>query len=197
MSGHEEDDLNPSETPGYKVTAPLKSAEEYAKMDANDESLNKWKASLGITAAAGEPAPDGPKMTVLSLELISPTLTTPLVLDLTDPSKFEGFKKNPITIKEGIEYQVQIKFKVNHSIVSGVRYIQLVKRSGIKVDKLEEMLGSFGPTPEPYVKKFLPEESPTGMLARSGTYHVRSRVVDDDKGEYANFEWYFKIGKEW
>jgi Rho GDP-dissociation inhibitor len=55
------------------------------------------------------------------------------------------------------------------------------------VDKLEQMLGSYRPNPtgDPYVKNFEAEESPSGMLARSGTYHVRSRVVDDDGEVYA------------
>ena len=55
------------------------------------------------------------------------------------------------------------------------------------VDKLEQMLGSYGPSPsgEPYIKNFDPEESPSGILARSGTYSVRSRVVDDDGEVYA------------
>lgn len=49
------------------------------------------------------------------------------------------------------------------------------------------MLGSYGPHPngEAYTKNFDPEESPSGMLARSGTYSVRSRVVDDDGEVYA------------
>ena len=49
------------------------------------------------------------------------------------------------------------------------------------------MLGSYGPSPtgEPYIKNFDPEESPSGMLARSGSYSVRSRVVDDDGEVYA------------
>lgn len=54
------------------------------------------------------------------------------------------------------------------------------------VDKLEQMLGSYAPSPDgsPYTKKFPEEESPSGMLARSGTYHVKSRVVDDDDNVY-------------
>ena len=66
------------------------------------------------------------------------------------------------------------------------------------------MLGSYGPQPyvysdsdsgsliktqtfisDPYVKNFPTEESPSGMVARSGTYNVRSRVIDDDKEVYA------------
>ncbi len=55
------------------------------------------------------------------------------------------------------------------------------------MDKLEQMLGSYGPHPkgEAYVKVFDTEESPSGMIARSGTYNVKSRVVDDDGEVYA------------
>lgn len=42
------------------------------------------------------------------------------------------------------------------------------------------MLGSYGPRDEPYTKDFDSEESPSGILARSGTYNVKSRVLDDD-----------------
>lgn len=47
------------------------------------------------------------------------------------------------------------------------------------------MLGSYGPNSDPYAKNFDPEESPSGLLARSGTYSVKSRVIDDDGEVYA------------
>jgi Rho GDP-dissociation inhibitor len=80
------------------------------------------------------------------------------------------------------------------------------------------MLGSYGPSPEgqPYTKVFDPEESPSGMLARSGKYEVTSRVLDDDGEVYAGMQtinpmminflmptfhiewkWYFQLAKEW
>jgi Rho GDP-dissociation inhibitor len=43
---------------------------------------------------------------------------------------------------------------------------------GMKVDKLEEMVGSYGPAQTEYTKKFPSEMAPSGMLAR-GTYAVR------------------------
>lgn len=46
---------------------------------------------------------------------------------------------------------------------------------GLAVDKLEEMIGSYGPRAEPYEKRFAQEEAPSGMLARGGTNVVRSR----------------------
>lgn len=52
---------------------------------------------------------------------------------------------------------------------------------------MEQMLGSYGPDPngKAYTKDFDPDESPSGMLARSGSYQVRSRVIDDDSQVYA------------
>ncbi len=110
------------------------------------------------------------------------------------------------------------------------------------VDKSEYMIGSFGPSPDPVTKvvryhsclstlclthswhlnhlsQFAAEESPSGMMARSGSYVARSRIVDDDGTVWLDFEWGewmlsclhllsywfadfrgeigFKIGKEW
>lgn len=89
------------------------------------------------------------------------------------------------------------------------------------VDKMEQMVGSYGPSPDgtPYSSLFPTEESPSGMVARSGTYMVKSRVTDDDKevyagtlsrltpgtddpqsltlGLYPDFEWAFKLTKDW
>jgi Rho GDP-dissociation inhibitor len=190
----DQDDLKPSSTPGYKPSA-AKSAAEYAQLDAEDESLARWKASLGLGGAVNADT-SGPKVTVLTLELTSPTLPPgkKLIFDLKNHNQA---KEDIFTIKEGVEYNVQIKFKVNHSIISGVRYIHLVKRAGVRVDKLEQMLGSYGPSPNPYTKAFDPEESPSGLLARSGSYSVKSTVLDDDGEIYAEWTWSFKLAKEW
>ena len=72
----------------------------------------------------------------------------------------------------------------------------MVKRAGIKVDRAEEMVGSYGPAADPYEKKFPMEEAPSGMLAR-GTYHVVSRFVDDDKTVHLEWKWSFAIKKDW
>ncbi|KAJ3488737.1 hypothetical protein NLI96_g2611 [Meripilus lineatus] len=194
MQKQEEDEFAISNTPGYKLGAK-KTVDELANLDAEDESLARWKASLGIVPGAAAADSSGPKVTVLTLELRSPTLPPGkrLAMDVQNAS----VAKDPFVIKEGVEYNVRITFKVNHSIISGVRYVQVVKRAGIRVDKLEQMLGSYGPQPNPYTKDFDPEESPSGMLARSGSYSVRSRVVDDDGEVYADWEWSFKLAKEW
>ena len=50
---------------------------------------------------------------------------------------------------------------------------------------MEQMLGSYAKADEPVLKDFPEEESPSGMLARTGTYSVKSRVIDDDGNIYA------------
>ncbi|GAA5857881.1 hypothetical protein JCM5296_001777 [Sporobolomyces johnsonii] len=187
-------DLAPTETAGYKI-GEKKTLQEYAELDKDDESLQKWKASLGIGAAAG--TAEGPNVSMISLSLVSATRPTPIVLDLTKPESLKALKKDPIVIKEGAEYAVELKFLVNNTIVPGLKYIQAVKRAGIVVDKLESMIGSYGPSTDPVVKRFVTEEAPSGMLARSGSYNVRSRVIDDDKNIYCDFEWTFSLKKEW
>ncbi|KIL68160.1 hypothetical protein M378DRAFT_191167 [Amanita muscaria Koide BX008] len=201
MSTNEDhEDLQPTNTPGYKPSA-AKTVEEYAKLDAEDESLARWKASLGINADAPAAPASGPKITVLTLELQSSSLPAgkTIKLDVQNNALLADTKKNPIVIKEGVEYNVRITFKVNHSLITGLRYIQVVKLAGIKVDKLEQMLGSYSARAEPYTKDFESEESPSGMLARSGHYSVKSRVVDDDGATFvfSDWGWSFKLAKEW
>ncbi|KAI5450490.1 rho GDP dissociation inhibitor [Naganishia albida] len=190
-----DDELAPSQTQGYKV-GQERSLAELSQLDKEDESLQRWKASLGLNA--DNATTFGPKKVVpIALFLEAATLNKTVSLDLTlGKEGLAKYKKEPITIKEGAEFSVGIKFRVENQIVSGMKYLQVVKRTGMTVDKMEEMIGSFGPQKEPYTKIFAAEEAPSGMLAR-GTYGVRSRMIDDDATVFLDFEWSFKIAKEW
>jgi len=192
----DDQDLAPTTTEGYKP-GQSKTLEELDALDKEDESLQRWKASLGLGAGAAAKRGDK-KVVPQTLFLESETLPQKIVLDLTKgPVELAKLKNNPLTIKEGVEYSLGITFLVQNQIVSGMKYIQVVKRAGIKVDKSEYMIGSFGPSPEPVTKVFAAEESPSGMMARSGSYVARSRIVDDDGTVWLDFEWGFKIGKTW
>lgn len=82
------------------------------QLDAEDESLARWKASLGIGAGGASAAPSGasfplarpsrysrppaaagPSVQVLSLSLHSPSRPTPIELDLTQADKLKSLKK--------------------------------------------------------------------------------------------------------
>lgn len=111
--------------------------------DQNDESLNRWKASLGISNSP--PLPVDPKDTrrcvihSLALEVAGrPDIT----IDLSVPGALESLKLKPFAIKEGAKFRMKATFKVQHDVLSGLKYIQVVKRKGIRVSKDEEMLVS-------------------------------------------------------
>ncbi|KAJ3152360.1 hypothetical protein HDU86_005889 [Geranomyces michiganensis] len=195
MAEHQEstDDLAPTATAGYKAPEK-KTVAELAQLDAGDESLAKWKESLGLKAAAG-PSDDPRKVIVLSLGMESPGRPDAIV-DLSTPAAIAALKDQHMTIKEGAEYRLKVTFKVQHDVVSGLKYLHVVKRKGIRVDKMEEMLGSYGPADTPYEKKFLTEEAPSGMLAR-GHYEVKSKFIDDDLTSHLEWTWSFDITKSW
>lgn len=107
---------------------------------------------------------------------------------------------------------MKVKFRVQNEVVVGLKYLHAVKLKGIRVDRAEEMVGSYAPQAEAYEKKFLPDQgnpcnflysylikcfiAPSGLLAR-GTYHVRSKFIDDDGVCHLEWDWSFKIKKDW
>ncbi|KAI9179615.1 rho GDP dissociation inhibitor [Blastocladiella emersonii ATCC 22665] len=189
------DELAPTQTAGYKAPAK-KTVEELAQLDQEDESLRKWKESLGIGASkAVNPSDDPRKVVVLALAMEVKDRDD-VVLDLSTADNVEAVRKTVVSIKEGTEYRLKIRFRIQHDVVSGLKYLHVVKRKGIRVDRVEEMLGSYGPNAEIYEKKFHAEEAPSGMLAR-GLYEVRSKFVDDDNQVHLEWDWSFKISKDW
>ena len=97
-------------------------------------------------------------------------------------------QNRPIVIKEGATYGLKLRFRIQHEIVTGLKYLHVVKRLGVTVDKAEEMVGSYGPQAEPHERRFPQEEAPSGMMAR-GTYEVRSAFVDDDNVKHLEWNW--------
>ncbi|MCJ1421558.1 hypothetical protein MMC32_007922 [Xylographa parallela] len=199
MASQGDDDLVASKTEGYKV-GEKKTVEEYAKLDQNDESLNRWKASLGI--ATGAPlavAPGDTRRCVIQSLALEVESRPDMVIDLTAPGSIEALKSKPFIIKEGSKFRMKANFKVQHDVLSGLKYLQVVKRKGIRVGKDEEMLGSYPPNTvdkPSYEKKFSQDEAPTGMMAR-GHYEAVSKFIDDDDHTHLKFEWSFDITKEW
>ncbi|KAI7878341.1 E set domain-containing protein [Lichtheimia hyalospora FSU 10163] len=189
---HEDEDLAPSQTAGYKP-GEKKSLQEYHSLDAQDESLKKWKESLGLKVSA--PTDDSRRVVVeyIALEVQD---REDVKIDLSTPDAIEKAKSTPFTIKEGVEYRMKVRFRVQHEVVSGLKYLQVVKRKGVRVDKTEEMIGSYGPAADAYEKKFQLEEAPSGMLAR-GHYDARSKFVDDDGVTHVEWNWSFDIKKDW
>jgi hypothetical protein len=107
--------------------------------DQNDESLQKWKASLGLGQGKDISDPNDPrKCIILSLGL-EVEGRDDIIIDLRAPGALEELEKKPFTIKEGARFRMKAQFKVQHEILAGLKYLQKVTRMGVS-DKLQEMM---------------------------------------------------------
>eukprot|EP00055_Hartaetosiga_balthica_P008914 m.34354 g.34354 ORF g.34354 m.34354 type:complete len:188 (+) comp6525_c0_seq1:539-1102(+) len=185
----DKDEIEVEETPGYQ--APKKvDLETLKNLDSDDEALQRWKAALlqGSESAATD---DPRKVVVEAMNFHSPERDD-LVLDLTGDL---AHLPNSI-IKEGSQFRLKINFKVQHEVVSGLRYVDAIYRKGIRVAKNNYMLGSYGPKAEVQTAMTPWDEMPKGMLSR-GHYTVKSKFIDDDKEEHLKWEWSFDLKKDW
>merc|ERR1712137_1543476 len=170
-------------------------------MDAEDESLRKYKeALLGKMDDFAAPSDDPRKVVIQSMVILFEDRPDgPLEFKLGSESELAALKKTNIVFKEGCNYKIQVNFRVQHEIVSGLKYLNQVCRKGIRAVKEEEMLGSFGPQKDNHQVTFPKQgwdQAPKSTLAR-GTYTAKSKFTDDDKQVHMQYEYTFHIKKDW
>ncbi|CCF56409.1 hypothetical protein KAFR_0B01110 [Kazachstania africana CBS 2517] len=184
---------------GYKVTAK-KTVDEYKNLDAEDQSLAKWKESLGLSSDVLplEFPGDKRKVVILQIQLLINTEKEPITFDLTNEKTIKELASKRYKIKENSIYKLKIKFKVQHEIITGLRYVQNIRKAAINIDTIDDHLGSYAPNTKskPFYEVELPEsEAPSGFLARS-TYSAISRFIDDDKTTHLTLRWGVEIVKK-
>ncbi|PVH83561.1 putative Rho GDP-dissociation inhibitor [Cadophora sp. DSE1049] len=198
-SSSNDQDLLPEQTEGFKV-GEKKTMDEYSKLDADDEAMQRYKQSLGLGGGGKDLSdPNDPRHCIILSLTMDSEGQPPVTIDLSTKDAEKSLKDKPFKIKEGAKFHMTAKFKVQHEILSGLHYVQIVKRKGIRVSKDQEMIGSYAPNTDKtpvHTKAFAEEEAPSGMLAR-GHYTAISTFVDDDKKKHLEFEWAFDIAKDW
>ena len=112
-------------------------------LDQEDESLNRWKASLGVSTSRPLAVDPSDKRRCIIQSLALEVDGRPdFKVDLTIPGTLESLKDKPFTIKEGAIFRMKAVFRVQHEVLSGLKYLTVVKRKGIRVAKDQEMLVS-------------------------------------------------------
>jgi hypothetical protein len=110
-------------------------------LDANDESLQRYKESLGLGGGGKSISdPNDPRQCIILSLTMNSEGREPVTIDLAKPGAEKTLKDHPFKIKEGAKFTMSAKFKVQHQILSGLHYVQIVKRKGIRVSKDQEML---------------------------------------------------------
>ncbi|PKI64207.1 hypothetical protein CRG98_015394 [Punica granatum] len=172
---------------------PRISLKQHLEKDKDDESLRRWKEKLlGSVDFDHIGESFEPEVKILSLAIISPGRPN-IILPVPENGNPNGLW---FTLKEGSSYRLKFTFKVSNNIVSGLKYVNTVWKSGLKVDSTKEMLGTFSPELEPYTHMMHEETTPSGILAR-GSYSARSKFLDDDDKCYLEINYTFAIQKDW
>jgi hypothetical protein len=106
--------------------------------------MQRYKQSLGL-GGGGKDLSDPNDLRhciILSLTMDSEG-RAPVTIDLSAKGSEATLKDKPFKIKEGVKFSMTAKFKVQHEILSGLHYVQIVKRKGIRVSKDQEMIVSY------------------------------------------------------
>ncbi len=175
-------------------------AELLAK-DSGDESLRKYKESLLGSAAYGDlgDVNDPRRLIVEEFRVVfAPEENEPdIVHTLSTPEGIAKFAAEGITLKEGSRYKIKISFRVQHEIIAGIKFTNIVTRMMVN-DKDELMIGSYPPSSTPHNFEFPKwdyNEAPKGMLMR-GKYKVSNSFIDSDKVKHLDFDYELNIVKK-
>lgn len=189
---HDEEE-DEEEAPKVIDLGPRVSIKDQLEKDKDDESLRRWKeqllGSVDLNSVGETLEPD---VKIMSLSILSPGRP-----DIFLPLPVEPNAKGVwFTLKEGSPYRLKFTFSVSNNIVSGLRYTNTVWKTGLKVDRAKEMLGTFSPQLEPYTYVTPEDTTPSGMFAR-GSYSARTKFLDDDRKCYLEINYTFDIRRDW
>jgi len=112
--------------------------------DQGDESLQRYKESLGLGGGNDISDPNDPRVCIIYSLAMHSEGREPVVIDLSTPGSELTLKEKPFKIKEGAKFTMTAKFRVQHEILSGLHYVQSIKRKGVRLPggKTSEMIAS-------------------------------------------------------
>ncbi len=188
------------EIAGITLNGSKNVAELLAK-DSGDESLRKYKESLLGSAAHGDlgDVSDPRRLIVEEFRVVFDEAENQpdIVHTLSTPQGLARLAAEGITMKEGSKFKFKIAFRVQHEIIAGIKFSNLVTRLMVN-DKEELMIGSYPPSSTPHLFEFPKwgyNEAPKGMLMR-GKYKVSNTFVDSDKVKHLEFDYELNIVKK-
>lgn len=109
------------------------------KLNTTAQSLIEWCAVYSLV-----PDPDDPRHLILECITLLPVDHSPIVLDPAD----KNLKDKPYRLKEGCQFQIQLRFYIQHELVSGLKFVNSIYRMKVRVDRDITVIGSYAPKTE-------------------------------------------------
>jgi Rho GDP-dissociation inhibitor len=160
-------------------------------LDPEDNVLRRWKESIGIIEY--KPADDPRHVVVFQLAL-QVEGRPDIVFDFSTPENIERAKNTVVVLKEGVTYHPKVKFRIQHTSVFQLKYVQVTSR--IFSSTTEKMIGGYSSS-EKILEIVLPsEEAPNGLFA-CGHYDITSKFVGDDNFVHLEWNWKLEVKEDW
>ncbi|KAI9915462.1 hypothetical protein PsorP6_008243 [Peronosclerospora sorghi] len=177
-------------------TQAIKSVDEILAKDAEDESLRRYKEQLLGSAAHGDRGDthDTRRVVVDEFRVEFEDGRENIEYNLATLEGVEHMRTSPFIMNEGSRYRFVISFRVNQTIVSGLRFLNKVKKN-VLATRDEIVLGSYAPRSKNYFFVFPRHEwmeAPSGLFYR-GKYLGRFIFVDDDHHQHHKL--FYSFGK--
>lgn len=122
--------------------------------------------------------------------------TEDIVFNLDTEEGVAAMTKTGISMKEGSNYKFKLGFRVNHEILTGLKFTNKVMK-GVFWNTDDLVIGSFAPQTKAYEFEFPRYEyntAPSGMMFR-GTYKSKNTFGDSDGNNHLEFEYKVNITK--
>ncbi|EQC29354.1 hypothetical protein SDRG_12818 [Saprolegnia diclina VS20] len=194
------------ETPEVDVTATsyaisdraLATVDALLQQDIDDPSLQRYKATLLGAAATGDlgDVNDTRGVVVDEFKVIFEDGRQEISHRCDTASGLAHLEATPFVMEEGAKYKFAIRFRVNHNIVSGLRFQNKVRKHLVSA-KEDVVLGSYAPQSTGYDFLFPRHEwseAPSGLFYR-GKYRAECKFVDSEGTEHLHFSYSFDIKK--
>lgn len=111
------------------------------RVDEDDDAMQRYKASLGINSGKDISDKNDPRLVIIHALAIEVPGRPDIEVKLGEGG-MEKLKNHVFKVKEGATFRMKATFQVQHEVLSGLKYLQVVKRKGIPISKEEEMIVS-------------------------------------------------------
>eukprot|EP01138_Halocafeteria_seosinensis_P000846 gb/GECG01000869.1/.p1 GENE.gb/GECG01000869.1/~~gb/GECG01000869.1/.p1 ORF type:complete len:247 (+),score=45.54 gb/GECG01000869.1/:1-741(+) len=181
---------------GAVAAVAATSSNASTSQEEEDESLRRYKDKLmEMQKATKDPSTGSVILREVRLLIKG---HSDISVPLSTEEEVEQANKLHFVFKEGAKYTMRLKFSVVNHAVEHLRFKHSVYKAKLKVDELDQNLGSFPPKGEDYVYKYdFPEDEwPSGIFAR-GKYTAKVTFSDALDRTYCAFAYTFEIRKNW
>lgn len=179
----------------YQTNQKVLSIKEILDKDSEDESLKRYKESLGLLKAANIKSNDSRRIVIKAFGVeFSKKEHSTIIRKLELEEDIKKLKEDPISIKQGVFIRLVVTFRVNNEMVNLLKFHNTLKK-GIISHTEEFVMGSYAASDTDIVYKTEYFEAPSGIFGR-GIFNCSTKFMESN-ANLLEIQYKLKITKDW